>query len=389
MNRDGSVGVIAPHEGGAWLQSGTVLLQAFGSIGLRQWIWATGLALIVLVSYVLSIANAVFGIPPVQTSWRFPEITTTIAVHLMAAYSVLLALTVVNLRGKSTRRHYAFAAAAAVSATVSLEMILIALLPSPSGWNFVPDGATWISRVAWSLTNWSLTVAMVVAVYAWVNRARDARFALDLVERERAMKRREVLASQLAALQAQVEPRFLLSVLAQAEALYDRDAASGDRMLDGLIAYLRAALPQLRGDGSDLERESRLCEAYLRLLQLRMGGRLQFAIAIPAGLAHRVFPPMLLLPLIDYAVRIGLEPLPFGGSIEVCAGAHDMRLRVEVSHTGLQPGAEDGTSALLETLQRRLQGLYGAAASLELRSRTTRGVIATIEVPLEDTRDRR
>jgi LytS/YehU family sensor histidine kinase len=98
---------------------------------------------------------------------------------------------------------------------------------------------------------------------------------------------------------------------------------------------------------------------------------------------------MLLLPLIDYAVRIGLEPLPFGGSIEVCAGAHDMRLRVEVSHTGLQPGAEDGTSALLETLQRRLQGLYGAAASLELRSRTTRGVIATIEVPLEDTRDRR
>src|SRR4030095_16104764 len=106
-----------------------------------------------------------------------------------------------DLAGKSRHNHYAIAAAAAVSAAVSLEMILIALLPSPSGWNFVPDGATWISRLAWSLTNWSLTIAMVVAVYAWVNRARHARSALDSVERERAMKRREVLASQLAALQ--------------------------------------------------------------------------------------------------------------------------------------------------------------------------------------------
>lgn len=389
MNRDGSVGIMAPHEGGGSVMSGTLLLQAFRSIGLHQWMWATGLALIVLASYILSIANSVFGIRPVQTSWRYPEITTTIAVHLMAGYSVLLALTVVNLRGKSTRRYYAFAAAAAVSATVSLEMILIALLPSPSGWNFVPDAATWISRVAWSLTNWSLTIAMVVAVYAWLHRARQARSALDLVERERAMKGREVLASQLAALQARVEPLFLLSVLSQAEALYDRDAASGDRMLDGLIAYLRAALPQLRSDSSDLERESRLSEAYLRILQFRMGGRLQFAFAIPVALAHCVFPPMLLVPLIDHAVRVGLEPLPFGGSIEVCAGAHEMRLRVEVSHTGLQPGAVDGSSALMETLRHRLRGLYGDQACLELMAGTARGMIATIEVPLEDARNRR
>ena len=369
-------------------RSAGVFLPALRSLGLRHWLWATGLTAIVLVAYVLSIANAVFGIRPIQTHWSAPEIATTVATHLMAAYSVLVGVTIAGFSEFNARSRYLAASVAAVCVTVGLEMVLIAVLPSPAGWNYVPDRATWISRAMWSLTNWSLTVGMAVAVYAWAQRARRARAELEAAERDRAIKCREVLASQLAALQARVEPHFLLSVLAQTEALYDLDPRSGDRMLDGLIDYLRAALPQLRSEGSDLDRESLLCDAYLRIVQLRMGTRLEFRIDVPSELRGCVFPPMLLIPLLDSAVRTGLEPLMLGGSIEVRARAHDGRLHVEVAHTGLQLSGEEVEPALMETLRARLSGLYGAAAGLQM-TRTAQGLIAAIEVPREDPRGHR
>ena len=99
-------------------------------------------------------------------------------------------------------------------------------------------------------------------------------------------------------------------------------------MLAGLIAYLRAALPQLRGGHSSLGREARLAQSYLELVQLRMGSRLAFAVNIPADLVDSDMPPMLLLPLIDHALRHGLEPMPFGGKIDVSARAERGRLRI-------------------------------------------------------------
>ena len=68
-------------------------------------------------------------------------------------------------------------------------------------------------------------------------------------------------------MQARVEPRFLFNTLAQVERLYEIDAQRADRMLDDLIVYLRAALPQLRETTSTLSREIELAKAYLNIVE--------------------------------------------------------------------------------------------------------------------------
>src|SRR5207302_7225193 len=156
---------------------------------------------------------------------------------------------------------------------------------------------------------------LALAVYVRFRSARLAREAFNAAELERVAASRGVLASRLAAMQARIEPRFLLGTLAQVEALYERDAHAGDRMLDGLIAYLHAALPQLRGQRSTLKQEAQLAESYLRIVQIRMGSRLDFQVDVRPELDDCDFPPMVLLPLIDDALRNGLEPLPHGGTI--------------------------------------------------------------------------
>jgi LytS/YehU family sensor histidine kinase len=334
--------------------------------------------------------NSVLGL---QTSsvpgWRAPEIITTVVTHLLAAYFFLVAVSVAEFGGQFGWRRYFVAAAAATTAAVALEMTLIALLPSPAGWNYVPDNLAWVSKATWSAANWSLTGGLAVAVYARFQTARRARRALNAAEFERATAGREVLATRLAAMQAQVEPQFLQSTLAQIEALYDRDAQSGGRMLDSLIVYLRAALPQLRGEGSTLEREARFVESYLRIVQLRMGSRLEFAIEIPGALSDSAFPPMLLLPLIDDALRTGLEPLALGGRIDIRARAEGDRLRVVVVHNGLRPPECPTESPLLATLRERLEGLYGPNTQLRLITDVQHDVSVVVEVPNETARDYR
>ena len=82
-------------------------------------------------------------------------------------------------------------------------------------------------------------------------------------------------------MQARVEPQFLFNTLAQVRQLYDSDAPLAGKMLDDLIAYLRAALPHLRESSSTLGKEAALARAYLDIVRVRLGERLAFDIVIP------------------------------------------------------------------------------------------------------------
>ena len=90
-------------------------------------------------------------------------------------------------------------------------------------------------------------------------------------------------------------------------------------MLDSLIAYLRAALPQLRSEGSTLAQETQLAESYLCIVKLRMSHGLEFAVDIPVELGDCAFPPMLLLPLIDDALRADSGTTSSGVAIAIRA----------------------------------------------------------------------
>ena len=102
--------------------------------------------------------------------------------------------------------------------------------------------------------------------------------------------------------------------------------------IDNLMVYLRAALPQVRRSASTLGEEFELAQAYLQLFGVRMGARLRFTLDLPPALRALPFPPMVLLTLVENAIKHGLAPADLGGTVRIAArvagaGARGQRQR--------------------------------------------------------------
>ncbi len=226
----------------------------------------------------------------------------------------------------------------------------------------------------------AVLVSVIVAmIYASLVRARRAQEAFDAAVLQRAETSRRVTAAQLAVLQAQVDPTLLFSTLELIETLYERDADAAERALADLIHYLRTALPRIGEEGSTLERELQLARAYLGIAGARMGSRLEARIEIAQDIEATSFPAMVLVPLVEHAIRHDLEPLPHGGRLEIRAERASNRLKVIVTHTGVDGDSE---GAWLDPLRERLMALYGDTARLTVTS-VARGIEATFDVPFE------
>ena len=139
---------------------------------------------------------------------------------------------------------------------------------------------------------------------------------------------RQTIEARLQALQAQIEPHFLFNTLANIKLLYETESSRAKPLIHDLAAYLRTALPQMRDMRSTLARELDLAQAYLRVLKVRMGERLEVVIDVPADLREATLPPMMLLTLVENAIKHGLGSLPQGGTITIRAERSDERLRV-------------------------------------------------------------
>lgn len=194
---------------------------------------------------------------------------------------------------------------------------------------------------------------------------------------------REVVATQLRMLQAQIEPHFLFNTLANVVSLVDGDPRSAKRMLQHLTSSLRQALERSREDISTLEQEAEMLRDYLSIFKVRLGSRLDFTIDIPEELLRLPFPPMLLQPLVENAVKHGIEPKVEGGCIAIKAERTNGLLRLSVSDTGLGFSGPMSANGLgLENVRARLHALYNVGAALVLEETIPCGATATIEVPL-------
>ncbi len=216
---------------------------------------------------------------------------------------------------------------------------------------------------------------------------REARAAeaLHKAEAERHLLSKHAAESELKLMQAQVEPHFLFNTLASVQFLTETDPPQASRMLGHLLAYLRAALPQLRRASTTLGQELELAEAYLNILRMRMGPRLDFAVDVPDALRAHPFPPVLLISVVENAVTHGLEPLADGGRVTIAARRDADRLIVTVTDTGsgLSGKSPPGQGVGLANVRDRLAALYGARARFSLEEAAPRGAKATIEVPYE------
>jgi sensor histidine kinase YesM len=228
-----------------------------------------------------------------------------------------------------------------------------------------------------------LLFGSIAAGFFWL-RQRNAQLERDLQARElaRLEAEKQSLAAQLRMLQAQIEPHFLFNSLANVAALIDTDRKLAGSLLDALIRYLRSSLARTRAEGGTLGDEVALLTAYLEVLKVRMGNRLDYRFDIVPELLAAAFPPMLLQPLVENAIRHGLEPKVAGGRITVSAQKQGERLRIAVADDGLGFGETPGDGIGVRNVRDRLAALYGAAARLELSSGVGAGVTATMSIPL-------
>lgn len=234
-----------------------------------------------------------------------------------------------------------------------------------------------------AIVHWLAVLAVTIAALCEYRHAfLSAAESLHRAEVERVRQQSELAEGRLQLLQAQIEPHFLFNSLANVRRLLRTDGSAGRAMLADLLRYLESALPRLRDDAPTLEREMEVVRAFLGVHQVRMGSRLHVEFDMPAELGQRVVPPMMLLTLVENALKHGLQPLLEGGCIRVGASSGPTSWRVLVADTGRGLGTSLGSGTGLANIRARLRSMYGSSAELSLRVNEPRGVVATIELPL-------
>lgn len=192
---------------------------------------------------------------------------------------------------------------------------------------------------------------------------------------------------KLGVLQAQVEPHFLFNTLAAVRSVIREDPPRAEATLDALVDYLRAAIPRLRRSDDALEatlgRQLELCRAYLAVMQLRMGDRLAVEVQVDAALASLPFPPLMLISLVENAIKHGLEPKRGAGRLTISARRDGAQLEVEVRDDGVGLGELPGSGVGLANIREQLALRYGQRGRLEVRNAPGGGVLARLTVPLD------
>jgi signal transduction histidine kinase len=230
----------------------------------------------------------------------------------------------------------------------------------------------------------SMAVASVISfgcVYFFYARARMA-----VMEAHAQAAMRAAAENQLKMLESQLEPHMLFNTLANLRVLIGMDPPRAQQMLDRMIAFLRATLDASRTGSHPLSAEFDRIRDYLDMMQVRMGTRLRFVLTLPSELAALPVPPLLMQPLVENAIKHGLEPKVQGGSIEVAAerSGDALKLSVRDSGVGMNSLASSGTRFGMQQVRERIGTLYGNTAVLELVpvSGEDGGTLATICLPL-------
>ena len=193
-----------------------------------------------------------------------------------------------------------------------------------------------------------------------------------------------LIESQLQALQQQLHPHFLFNTLHAISAMVHRDPDKADLMIERLSDLLRITLQKVGVQEVELAEELEYLRAYLDIEQVHFGPRLRVEYRIDAAALDVLVPTLILQPLVENAIRHGLEPQVRGGSLVVEAQADGDTLWLRIRDNGIgfartQP-RRDGVG--LANTRSRLDRLYGEQAALTIRENPGGGVLVDIYLPL-------
>lgn len=229
-----------------------------------------------------------------------------------------------------------------------------------------------------SFSVYAMAVTALVALLAFRRLRREERRAsrLQISMRE----------AELRALRAQLRPHFLFNTLNSIYSLIPSAPEKAGDMVVQLSDLLRETLEHSDQETVTLASELHLAERYLQIESTRMGERLAVELDVGPDCHQALVPPFILQPLIENAVHHGAAPSTEAVRLTVSAHAEGDRLHLRVEDDGCgladQPSTAGGGRGLRIT-RSRLESLYGAAASFDLRARQPRGCLAELELPLD------
>ena len=201
-------------------------------------------------------------------------------------------------------------------------------------------------------------------------------------ELEAVRRQKDEAELRLSVLQAQVEPHFLFNTLASVRSLVATDPQRAAATIDAMADYFRETLPSLDQNGArnaTLGKQIEICLRYLDLMNIRTDGRIRIVADVGAQVRTLFFPPLILLSLVENAVKHGVGPKPGPGVISVRAHLQadgSLEVAVEDDGAGLRTGESHGVG--LANARAQLRNLFGAGASLAIASRDGGGTRATI-----------
>ncbi|MEJ5989779.1 histidine kinase [Ramlibacter sp. PS3R-8] len=218
------------------------------------------------------------------------------------------------------------------------------------------------------LYGFALSFTLAILYFALLRRSRlheEAATRLAAAQAAQREARRRRVQIDLQAVQARIDPSLLFGMLDAVRQAYACDPPRAERLLDELIAFLRASLPRLPSDTSSVPREAELARAYAQLLSLAQAATWGMSVDVSEPARHARFPPGALLPLVDDALRSR------GGPCTLQATCKGGVCRVTL---GLPARPSETTIARVRSL---LHEIDGSAAGLSV---TTEAGAAQVEM---------
>ena len=242
------------------------------------------------------------------------------------------------------------AAVALGAACGVLGSVLGALLTGDSAGDALSADA---SRGARTLASAAAGAALAGALFLWLALRAQATLPADTTAR-------------LAELQSRIRPHFLFNTLNTALALVRLDPARAEGVLEDLAELFRVAISDSR-EAVTLDEEVELAQRYLAIEQIRFGSRLNVSWDLdPAAGVARV-PPLLLQPLVENAVRHGVEPGGAGGTIRVRTRVRLGRAEVSIVNSVPSEPSRPGSGMAIRNVRERLRLMHDVAAQFDAR----------------------
>ena len=242
-----------------------------------------------------------------------------------------------------------------------------------------PRGHPWGFRVRFNVPIYLIIVSLSHAVAYFRRSQQRGRRALELEA--------QLAQARLQALRMQIHPHFLFNTLNAISTLVHSDPSAADEMIGGLSEMLRLSLDSAAEQEVPLRRELDFLNHYLQIEQARFGNRLRVEQNVSPEVQNALVPTLILQPLVENAIRHGIEPKLAPGVIGLSAQRVGDSLRLSIRDTGVGfaghgnagKAAQNGIG--ISNTRARLQSLYPSRHRFELHNDPAGGCVVELEIP--------